>query len=59
MRTVLLDYKLDPPEYPDPPGCPVCGSTEYAEIYKGEDGVVGCDVCVRCISAEEWWGNEV
>ncbi len=55
MRTVLPDYKLEPPAYPDPPACPVCGSTTYIDICKGYDGVIGCDNCVKYIPAEEWW----
>jgi hypothetical protein len=33
----------------------VCGSSFYRDIYRGPDGVVGCDECVRWLSAEEWW----
>ena len=39
----------------DKPVCPVCGSTTYQDVYEGEDGIVGCDECVRWLSAEEWW----
>ena len=52
---VIPDYKLEPPSYPDPPACPVCGSTTYIDIYKGDGEVIGCDDCVKYIPAEEWW----
>ena len=51
----MKDYKPYPPEYLDPPVCPVCGSSFYRDIYKSRDGVVGCDDCVDWLTAEEWW----
>ena len=53
--TDLKDYRLEPPEYPEPPACPACGSETYHDIYIGTEGVVGCDECVRALPAEEWW----
>ena len=55
MRDQIKDYRPEPPEYPEPPACPICGSTTYRDVYEGEDGIVGCDECVRWLSAEEWW----
>ena len=55
MRDQIKDYRPEPPESPEPPACPVCGSTTYQDVYEGEDGIVGCDECVRWLSAEEWW----
>ena len=51
----MKDYRLEPPEYPEPPVCPVCGSSFYRDIYIGPEGVVGCDDCVEWLPAEEWW----
>ncbi len=53
--TDLKDYRLEPPEYPEQPACLACGSTTYHDIYKGKDGIVGCDECVTWLPAEEWW----
>lgn len=55
MRDQIKDYRLEPQGYPEPPACPICGSTTYQDVYEGEDGIVGCDECVRWLSAEEWW----
>ena len=55
--TDLKDYRLEPPEYPEPPACPACGSETYHDIYIGTEGVVGCDECVCTLSAEEWWAE--
>lgn len=51
----MKDHKLEPPEYPEPPVCPICGSSFYRDIYIGPEGVVGCDDCVEWMPAEEWW----
>ena len=51
----MKDYRLEPPEYPEPPVCPVCGSSFYKDIYIGQEGVVGCDDCIEWMPAEEWW----
>lgn len=51
----MKDYMLEPPDPPEVPECPCCGSTEYSFIFKGENGVIGCDDCVSEISAETWW----
>ena len=51
----MKDYRLEPPEYPEPPVCPVCGSSFYRDIYLGPEGVVGCDDCIEWMPAEEWW----
>ncbi len=55
MGDMIKDYRLEPPAYPEPPVCPVCGSNTYHDVYKGEGGIVGCDECVMWIPAEEWW----
>ena len=55
MEAIMKDYRLEPPEYPEPPVCPICGSNFYKEIYLGPEGVVGCDDCVEWMPAEEWW----
>ena len=55
MGDMIKDYRLEPPAYPEPPVCPVCGSNTCHDVYKGEDGIVGCDECVMWIPAEEWW----
>ena len=51
----MKDYRLEPPEYPEPPVCPICGSSFYRDIYIGPEGVGGCDDCVEWLPAEEWW----
>ena len=51
----MKDYRLEPPEYPEPPVCPVCGSSFYRDIYLGPEGVVGCDDCIEWMPAEDWW----
>ena len=51
--TDLKDYRLEPPEYPEPPVCPICGCSFYRDIYRGPDGVVGCDDCVEWLPAAE------
>lgn len=51
----MREFWLDPPEPPDWPECPVCGSTLYATIYRNDDGIVGCDDCISSIDAEDWW----
>ena len=55
MRNDLPDYRLEPPEAPDPPACPICGSTMYSEIFLNGNDVLGCDYCVRVLDAAEWW----
>ena len=55
LEAIMKDYRLEPPEYPEPPVCPICGSNFYKEIYLGPEGVVGCDDCVEWLPAEEWW----
>ena len=46
---------LDPPEYPEPPECPICGSTIYDYIYKDiNDEICGCSDCVYVLNACEW-----
>ena len=51
----MKDYLLDPPEDAEVPECPRCGTTWYTEIYLGDEGVVGCDKCVRTVPYDEWW----
>ena len=51
----LPDYRLDPPEPKTIPECPYCGSTDYADVYKRDGAVCGCDVCLAWLPAEEWW----
>lgn len=51
----LRDYRLEPPEAPAAPPCPVCGSDMYDTIYENGDGIVGCDICISHMSAEDWW----
>ena len=33
----------------------ISGAATYHDIYKGKDGIVGCDECVTWLPAEEWW----
>ena len=52
----MKDYMLDPPEYPDPPECPICHSDLYDEIFKDINGeVCGCSECIEILTDEEWW----
>ena len=51
----MKERNMEPPEYPEPPVCPICGSSFYRDIYLGPEGVVGCDDCIEWMPAEEWW----
>lgn len=51
----MKDYMLDPPELPNVPECPKCHGINYTMIYIGDEGVVGCDACIRRITDEDWW----
>ena len=47
---------LDPPEYAEPPECPICRSTTYDYIYKDiNDEICGCSDCVYVMRSYEWW----
>ena len=51
----MQEYRLEPPKAPEPPACPVCGSTMYSEIFLSGYDVLGCDDCVRVRDAAAWW----
>ena len=55
----MKDYMLDPPEQLEFPCCPVCGDTEYTELYFDlDDHICGCSECVSKKDASEYWEEQ-
>lgn len=51
----VSDYRLEPPNPPAYPSCPICGSELYDYIVEDAYGdVVGCSECVKHKTAEEY-----
>ena len=54
----MREFWLDPPEYPDPPECPICRCDADEFYFDANGDIVGCDCCITCRSAAEYQAEQ-
>lgn len=54
----MREYWLDPPEPPEYPPCPCCGSDSYESLIVGDEEIVGCSDCLMVKDAGDYWAEK-
>ena len=37
--------------------CPCCGKEAESYYLDSDDNIIGCEECIRCVDACEWYGD--
>lgn len=51
----ISDFRLEPPDPPKYPDCPICGTGMYDYLIEDKYGdIVGCNECTKVLTSEEY-----